>query len=80
MGEGTTQNLEVLSYAEDEKTGLNFPMEWVVKYGKGKVYSSTYGHLWKGQEWPPGLRCSAFHQSMVRSLQWLSGKEGRQLR
>lgn len=74
-GRGTTENLEVLSYAKDPKTELNFPMEWTVKFGKGKVYSSTYGHLWENQEWPPSMRCSAFQQSMVRALQWLSGNE-----
>lgn len=74
-GRGTTENLEVLSYAKDPKTELNFPMEWTVKYGKGKVYSSTYGHLWKNQEWPPSMRCAAFQQTMVRALQWLSGNE-----
>ncbi len=74
-GRGTKQNLKVISYAKDEKTGLNFPMEWVVKYGKGKVYCSTYGHLWHNQEWPPSMRCAAFQQSMTRSLQWLSGNE-----
>ena len=72
-GRGTTDNLEVISYAKDEKTGLDFPMEWVVKYERGRVYSSTYGHLWKDQVWPPSMRCAAFQQSMVRALQWLSG-------
>lgn len=72
-GRGTAENLEVISYAKDEKIKLNFPMEWTVKYGRGKVYCSTYGHLWKDQEWPPSMRCAAFQQSMVRALQWLSG-------
>lgn len=72
---GTTKNLKVLSYAKDEKTGLNFPMEWVVNYGKGKVYSATYGHLWKHQVWPPSMRCAAFQQIMVRALQWLSDSQ-----
>ncbi|MDO5968336.1 ThuA domain-containing protein [Flavivirga aquimarina] len=72
-GRGTVKNLEVLSYAKDAKTELNFPMEWTVKFGKGKVYCSTYGHLWKNQDWPPSMRCAAFQQSMVRALQWLSG-------
>ena len=72
-GRGTTENLEVLSYAKDPKTQLNFPMEWTVKFGEGKVYCSTYGHLWKDQEWPPNMRCAAFQQSMTRALQWLSG-------
>ncbi|MCK0157292.1 ThuA domain-containing protein [Cellulophaga sp. F20128] len=72
---GTTKNLEVISYAKDQKTALNFPMEWTVNYGKGKVYCSTYGHFWKNQDWPPSMRCVAFQHSMVRALQWLSGTE-----
>ena len=72
---GTIDQLEVISYGKDEKTGLNFPMEWVVKFGKGSVYSSTYGHLWKNQEWPPSMRCAAFQQSVIRALQWLSGNK-----
>lgn len=71
---GTTENLEVISYGKDEKSALNFPMEWVVKFGKGRVYSSTYGHLWKNQEWPQSMRCAAFQQTIVRALQWLSGR------
>ena len=70
---GTIENLEVLSYAKDLKTGLNFPVEWTVKYGKGNVYCSTYGHLWKNQVWPPSMRCAAFQQTLVRVLEWLSG-------
>lgn len=70
---GPAQNIDILSYAQDEKTGLNFPMEWVVTFGQGKIYCSTYGHLWRNQTWPPSMRCAAFQQSMVRALQWLSG-------
>lgn len=72
-GRGAIENLEILSYAKDPKTALNFPMEWTVKFGNGKVYCSTYGHLWKNQEWPPGMLCAAFHETMIRALQWLSG-------
>lgn len=70
---GTIENVQVLSYAQGADTTLNFPTEWVVNYGKGKVYCSVYGHLWKNQEWPPSMRCAAFQQTMVRALQWLSG-------
>ncbi len=72
-GRGTTENLEVISYAQDEKTGLNFPMEWIVKFGNGRVYSSTYGHLWRDQVWPESMGCAAFQQTLIRALQWLSG-------
>jgi type 1 glutamine amidotransferase len=72
---GVTDNLQVLSYAKDSETNLNFPIEWIVKFGKGNIYCSIYGHLWKNQEWPPSMRCAAFQQTMVRALQWLSGNE-----
>ena len=69
---GISNNLQVISYGKEAKTGLNFPIEWVVKYKNGKAYSSTYGHLWHNQKSPAGMRCAAFQQSMVRALQWLS--------
>jgi type 1 glutamine amidotransferase len=72
---GPAENLQVLSFGSDEKTGLNFPLEWVVQFGKGKVYSSTYGHVWKDSIWPESIRCAAFQQTLFRVLQWLSGNE-----
>ncbi|WP_411827353.1 ThuA domain-containing protein [Luteolibacter sp. AS25] len=72
---GPAENLTVLSYAREPKTGLNFPIEWTVKYGKGNVYNSTYGHVWENQDRPPGSRCIAFQTSFIRAMEWLcSGK------
>jgi len=72
---GPAKKLTVLSYAEDPKTRKSFPVSWTVKYGKGTVHGSTYGHLWHNQkESPPGMRCLAFHTLLKRSLLWLSGK------
>lgn len=70
---GPAENLTVLSYAKDEKTGLNFPIEWTVQFGKGRVYNSTMGHVWHGQENPEGIRCAGFQTLMPRVLLWLSG-------
>lgn len=72
---GPAENLEVLAYGQDEKTGLNFPIEWTVGYGKGRIYSGTYGHVWKDQTWPGSVRCAAFQTLLIRGLQWLSGHE-----
>lgn len=68
-----TDNVQIISYALDAETQLNFPVEWVLSFGEGRVYNSTYGHLWKRQVWPQSMRCVAFHQSMFRALEWLSG-------
>lgn len=72
---GPAQNLTVLSYAKDPLTGINWPVEWIVKYGKGRVYVSSMGHLWKGDVYPVSYRCVGFQTTMIRAVEWLgSGK------
>ncbi len=72
---GPLENVTVLSYARDEKYGLNFPIEWVIKYGKGNVYTSSLGHCWKNDAYPNGLRCAAFQTEMHRVIQWLAKRK-----
>lgn len=69
---GPAENLTVLSYAKDEETGVNWPVEWVVAYGKGRIYNSSMGHLWKGDTYPIGYRCIGFQTSMIRATEWLA--------
>jgi type 1 glutamine amidotransferase len=71
---GPAENLTVLSYAREPNTGLNFPIEWVVQYGAGKVYNSTFGHVWQDDVNPPATRCVAFQTLLVRAVEWL-GRE-----
>jgi type 1 glutamine amidotransferase len=66
------ENMTVLSYTKDALYKKNFPIEWVVKYGKGDVYNSTLGHFFKDQQNPEGMRCVAFQTEMIRALQWLA--------
>lgn len=73
---GAAENLTVLSYAKEEKTGMNFPTEWTVAYGKGRVYNSTFGHVWHNlEDDPAGIRCAGFRTIMPRAIQWLAGGE-----
>lgn len=70
---GAAENVEVLSYANDEvRTKLNWPIEWTVAYGAGRVYTSTLGHVWKGDVQPVTVRDAAVHTLLVRALQWLA--------
>ncbi|XOV90986.1 MAG: ThuA domain-containing protein [Bacteroidota bacterium] len=72
---GPAKNLTVLSYAYHEDTNINWPVEWVVDYGEGRVYSSSMGHLWTGDIYPPGYRCVGFQTTLIRATEWLaSGK------
>lgn len=69
---GPAENLTVLSYANDPKTNINWPVEWVVAYGKGRVYNSSMGHLWKGETFPVGYRCIGFQTTLIRAAEWLA--------
>ncbi len=71
---GPAENIEILSYAFEPKTQMNWPIEWTVRYGKGRVYTSTLGHVWKGDTQPPTLRCAGVQTLLVRALQWLANR------
>jgi hypothetical protein len=69
---GPARNLEVLSYGHDPVTDMNWPLEWTVAYGAGRVYTSTFGHVWKGDTQPERMRCAGVQTILVRALQWLA--------
>ena len=69
---GPAKNLEVLSYGLDPRTAMNWPLEWTVTYGTGRVYTSTFGHVWKGDTQPARMRCAGVQTVVVRALQWLA--------
>ncbi|HWA27982.1 MAG TPA: ThuA domain-containing protein [Lacunisphaera sp.] len=69
---GPALNLEVLSYGYDPKTAMQWPLEWTVNYGQGRVYTSTFGHVWKGDTQPARMRCAGLQTVVVRALQWLA--------
>lgn len=74
-GRGPAKNIEVLSYGFDPKTKMNWPLEWIVTYGQGRVYTSTFGHVWAGDTQPTRMRCAGVQTVVVRALQWLAKRE-----
>jgi type 1 glutamine amidotransferase len=73
---GPAENIQVLAYARDSKPGqgLLWPVEWTTSYGKGRVYISTYGHVWKGDVDPASMRCAAVQTVIPRAVQWLANR------
>jgi type 1 glutamine amidotransferase len=71
---GPAEHLQVLASARDSdpKLGMRWPVEWSTEFGKGRVYISTYGHVWPGDVQPPGLRCAAVQTIIPRALEWLA--------
>ncbi|MEO7780182.1 MAG: ThuA domain-containing protein, partial [Fibrobacteria bacterium] len=72
---GPAENVEVLSYTYDIQTKMNWPIEWTVQYGKGRVYVATYGHVWKDDKTSPArMRCAGVQTLIVRATWWLAGR------
>jgi hypothetical protein len=69
---GPAKKVAVLSFAREPHTALNWPIEWTVRYGRGRVYTSTLGHVWKGDVQPVTVRDAAVQTLLVRALQWLA--------
>lgn len=69
---GPAKNVTVLSYATEKETNINWPVEWTVAYGKGRVYNSSMGHLWKGDTYPVSYRCIGFQTILIRTSEWLA--------
>lgn len=71
---GPAKNLSLLSFGYDPVTEMNWPLEWTVGFGDGRVYTSTFGHVWHGDRQPERMRCAGLQTVVVRSLQWLAGR------
>ncbi len=70
---GPDKNVTVLSYAHDPRYGENWPVEWTVDYGRGRVYVATFGHFWADDvDEPEALRCVGVRTNIIRALQWLA--------
>jgi len=69
---GPAKHVEVLSYAREPHTALQWPIEWTVRYGQGRVYTSTLGHVWRGDVQPVTVRDAGVQTLLVRALQWLA--------
>jgi len=71
---GPAEHVHVLACARDSEPGIGllWPVEWTTTFGKGRVYVSTYGHMWKGDVQPASMRDAAVQTIIPRVLQWLA--------
>ena len=69
---GPAEDLTVLTYGLHKATRRYWPLEWVVSYGRGRVYSSSFGHIWKTDVGiPDRVLCVGFQTSLIRAAEWL---------
>ena len=61
---GPAENLEILATAHSPITGMEEPMAWTVKFGKGRVFYTALGHD------ITAIECLGFQNLMARGLEW----------
>ena len=72
-GRGPAEELTVLTYGRHLATNWYWPLEWVVSYGSGRVYSSSFGHIWDSDVGiPERVLCVGFQTGLIRAAEWLA--------
>lgn len=66
---GPARDVHVLTYAWSKDAKENEPMDWVVPYGQGRVYTTMLGHLWKDGP-DTAARCAGFQTMLIRGAEW----------
>jgi hypothetical protein len=66
---GPARGLTIVSYAWSKDSQRNEPMEWTRLWGKGRVYTTMFGHTWKGED-NPNLRTPGFRATLARGVEW----------
>ena len=66
---GPAEGLTILTYAHSPVSNQNEPMDWVRRYGKGRVYTTMLGHTWAGES-TINLDCVGFQTLLARGVQW----------
>ena len=66
---GPAKNMRILTYAWSKDIDENEPMDWVIPYGKGRVYTTMLGHLWKNGP-DTTMRCVGFQTLLIRGVGW----------
>ncbi len=60
-------NTDVLARSTSEKTGETHPVIWTSKYGKARVFGTTYGHS------NETFSDAVFLTTLTRGIQWAAG-------
>jgi uncharacterized protein len=66
---GPAKNMHILTYAWSKDVNENEPMDWVIPYGKGRVYTTMLGHLWRDGV-DTTMRCVGFQTLLIRGTEW----------
>jgi type 1 glutamine amidotransferase len=71
--QGTKPRILATAFATTESggTGQDEPMAFVLEFGKGRVFHTTLGHVWEGQEsTKPSISDPQFKILLARGAEW----------
>lgn len=68
---GPAKGLTILTYAPSKDSKENEVMDWVSRYGKGRIYTTMLGHTWK-DEANPNLDDVVFQTLFARGVEWVA--------
>jgi len=66
---GPAHGLTILTSAWSKDSRQHEPLDWVRRYGKGRVYTTMLGHTWKNEP-NPNLDSPAFQSLFSRAVEW----------
>ena len=66
---GPAEGLKVLTYAYSKDSKRNEPMDWIRRYGRGRVYTTMLGHTWLNEP-NPNYDCAGFQTLVARGMEW----------
>ncbi len=66
---GPAEGLKVLTYAWSKDSKRNEPMDWIRRYGRGRVYTTMLGHTWLNEP-NPNYDCVGFQTLVARGIEW----------
>jgi len=60
------------SYSKPDTGGTDMhePMVWFAPFGKGRVVTTSMGHMWTGDNNFDALYCVGFQTILARSTEW----------
>ena len=71
---GSAMNMTVLATAfSDKSTGgsdRHEPVLMAIRWGKGRIFHTTLGHVWNDQTEYPALECVGFKATFQRGTEW----------
>lgn len=63
------RSLQVLTHAWSKDSQRREPMDWVRRWGRGRIYTTMLGHTWR-KEQNPNVQCTGFATLLARGAEW----------